>query len=299
MTTRRFPIISKYYWIYFVISLLIIIPGVISLALFRLRPGIDFVGGTILEFSTATSSAHLQKSDIGEIIGPNPEIVGFDATGPNLYSLHLPALSDESRGSLIATLSAHVQGYKERSLSSVGPLIGQELIQKTAVAMILAAFLIAVYLAFRFQSFEYGVSAVVATLHDVVVLLGVFSLLGHFWGVQVDTLFVTALLTIASFSVHDTVVVYDRIRERKKKVLREPMSETIDASVFETLTRSLRNSLAVVIVLLSLFLLGGETTRWFAFALLIGTITGTYSSTFVALPLLIVWEKIRARGKRV
>lgn len=292
MNTRPFPIISKYYWIYFVISLLIIVPGIFSLVAWKLKPGIDFVGGTILEFSTASSSATLKRSDLDTIIGPSVQVLDFGSTGVQQYSLKLPALSDEVRGGLIATLSANIAGYKERSLSSVGPVIGQELIQKTIVAMTLAALLIGVYLALRFQSFEYGASAVIAAVHDVLVMLGSFSLLGHFFGVEVDTLFVTALLTIVSFSVHDTVVVYDRIRERKKKILREHLLETIDASVFETVTRSIRNSLAVMIVLMALFLLGGETIRWFAFALLIGTITGTYSSTFIALPLLVVWARL-------
>jgi preprotein translocase subunit SecF len=293
-TETPFPIISKYYWVYFLISLFIIVPGIISLVMWQLKPGIDFVGGTILEFSTASSSATLQRSDIDAIVDPSLHILEFDSAGQHQYSLHVPALSDDKRGELIATLSANIAGYKERSLSSVGPIIGSELIQKTIIAMTLAALLIGVYLALRFQSFEYGASAVLSAVHDVLVMLGTFSLAGHFFGVEVDTLFVTALLTIVSFSVHDTVVVYDRIRERKKKVLREHLLETIDASVFETLTRSIRNSLAVMIVLLALFLLGGETIRWFAFALLVGTITGTYSSTFVALPLLVVWEKLRS-----
>ncbi len=287
-----FPIISKYYWIYFAISLVFLIPGIISLAIWKLRPGIDFSGGTILDFSTKTEQ---KPDDIKKLLPGGIQVLDLAATSATTYSLHMPALSDAERTSVIATLSATLPGYKETSLSSVGPSIGRELVVKTAAAIGVASIFIAIYLAVRFHSFEYGVSAVVATLHDVLILLGIFSLLGHFAHVDVDSLFVTALLTIVSFSVHDTVVVYDRIRERRKKIVREDLSDTIDAAVLETMTRSVRNSLAVVIVLTSLILLGGVTLRWFAVALLVGTISGTYSSTFVALPLLIVIEKMKKK----
>lgn len=291
----NFPIISKYYWIYFVISLLFLIPGIISLGLWGLRPGIDFSGGTILEFSTnlATTSDRVRS-----VVPAGIAILDLQTAGAGNYVLRMPALSDDERKSVIASLSATLPAYKESSLTAVGPSIGQELVRKTGVAIVLAALLIALYLGIRFQSVEYGISAVIATLHDVLILLGVFSLLGHFAKVDIDALFVTALLTIVSFSVHDTVVVYDRIRERKKRILREHLFETIDSAVLETLTRSLRNSLAVIIVLSALILLGGVTLRWFATALLIGTISGTYSSTFVALPLLVVIEKVKEKYRK-
>lgn len=295
MKNNVFPIISKYYWIYFVISVVFLIPGLISLALWRLRPGIDFSGGTILEFSTTESK---KIDELKPLLPKKIVVLDFTNTAPNAYSLHMPALSDSDRTEVIATLSSSLKGYKEKSLTSVGPSIGRELIYKTAAAVGLAAIFIAAYLALRFRSLEYGVTAVIATLHDVLILLGVFSLLGHFAKVDVDSLFVTALLTIVSFSVHDTVVVYDRIRERKKKILREHLFETVDSAVLETLTRSLRNSLAVVIVLSALILLGGASTRWFAVALLVGTISGTYSSTFVALPLLVVIEKLKEKYRK-
>ncbi len=298
MTTQQntpFPIISKYYWMYFVISLLFLIPGLVSLALWKLQPGIDFRGGTILEFSSKQPQS---LESIRQVLPEKIEIQNLDTLEDSTYSLHMPALSDADRREVIATLSASITGYKEKALTSVGPSIGNELLIKTATAVLLASALIAVFLAFRFQSLEYGASAIIATLHDVLILLGVFSLLGHFANVDVDALFVTALLTIVSFSVHDTVVVYDRIRERKKKFIREHLFETIDRAVLETLTRSVRNSLAIVIVLVALILLGGVTLRWFAVALLVGTISGTYSSTFVALPLLVLIAKIKEKYHR-
>lgn len=291
----NFPIISKYYWIYFLISLSFLIPGVISLGVWGLRPGIDFSGGTILEFSTTQSTP---ADRVRAVVPAQITVLDLQSSVAGKYTLRMPALSDDERKSVIASLSATLPSYKESSLTAVGPNIGQELVRKTAIAIAIAALLIAVYLGLRFSSVEYGISAVVATLHDVLILIGSFSLLGHFAKVDIDALFVTALLTIVSFSVHDTVVVYDRIRERKKRILREHLYETIDSAVLETLTRSLRNSLAVIIVLTALILLGGETLRWFATALLIGTISGTYSSTFVALPLLVVIEKVKVNFQK-
>lgn len=292
---HAFPIISRYSALYAFISAVVIIPGVISLLLFGLRPGIDFVGGTILEFSAKETNTEQTRDLINKSIGEEIKIVRFDSPAQDQYVLRISPLTDAQRKDFTASLSAGLKEYTETSFVSVGPTIGRELVLKTVSAIVISALLIAIYLGVRFRSLHYGLSAVMATLHDVMVMLGTFSLLGHYYGVEIDTLFVTALLTVVSFSVHDTVVVYDRIRERRRIVLREPYTETIDRAVFETLIRSLRNSLAVVLVLLALFLLGGETLRWFAFALLVGTISGTYSSTFVALPLLILWEKFRKK----
>lgn len=296
-TEKIIPIISKFTKLYFAISLCILIPGLVSLMIFRLRPGIDFTGGTAVEFSAKSKDGkEVKRQTIADIVGTDA-ILDFRTTPQGTYSLRLVALSDEKRNALSATLSASLAGYKESALTSIGPTIGLELILKTLTAIGIASLIIMVYLAIRFQSLKLGVAAIIATLHDVLILLGVFSILGKVLHVEVDLLFVTALLTIVSFSVHDTVIVYDRIRERRKKILRESMVDTIDASAMQTLTRSLRNAGAVVITLLALFVLGGETLKWFAFALLIGTISGTYSSTFVALPLLVVWERLAIRHR--
>jgi preprotein translocase subunit SecF len=295
MSGKTVPIISKFYAVYFAISLCVLIPGILSLVIFRLQPGIDFTGGTAVEFSAkAKDGSEINKNTISQIVGKSI-VQEFHADPKGTYRLRLLALDDTKRAALSATLSASLKDYKETSLTSIGPTIGSELIVKTLTAVGIASAIIMVYLAFRFQSLKLGICAILATLHDVLILLGVFSILGKMLHVEVDLLFVTALLTIVSFSVHDTVIVYDRIRERRKKILREPFLETIDASVLQTLTRSLRNAGAVVITLLALFVLGGETLRWFAFALLVGTISGTYSSTFVALPLLVVWENATHR----
>ncbi|NIT03420.1 protein translocase subunit SecF, partial [Candidatus Saccharibacteria bacterium] len=144
---------------------------------------------------------------------------------------------------------------------------------------------------------KFGACAILAMFHDSFILLGSFSLLGHFFGVEVDTLFVTAVLTILSFSVHDTVVVYDRIRESQRRLPDTPLVDLVNKAVTETLSRSINNSLTIIFMLIALLLLGGVTIRWFVAALLIGTIAGTYSSTFTAAPLLVIWEQLVQRKK--
>ena len=167
------------------------------------------------------------------------------------------------------------------------------------IAMLLSAGGITCYVAYRFKDLKYGISAVFAMLHDSLVLCGVYSLLGHFYGVQIDTLFVTALLTILSFSVHDTIVVYDRIRELRKKSISLSYEDVVNVAVTETMSRSINNSLSIIFMLFVLWLLGGESMRWFSLALLIGTVTGTYSSTFTAAPLLVLWDETIEKKKKV
>ena len=183
----------------------------------------------------------------------------------------------------------------------MGPSLGKELLAKTLTGVIIAASLIMIYVWIQFSELKYGVSAILAMFHDSLILLGIFSLLGYFYGIEVDMLFVTALLTTLSFSVHDTIVVYDRIRELRGKYPRYSLVSLVNTAVTETLSRSINNSVTIIIMLAALAALGGDTIRWFAVALLIGAITGTYSSTFTAAPLLLLWEdvadKLRHRRK--
>lgn len=285
------PIISKPYRLYLGLSAGVMVLGIVITSVLGLRLGVDFSGGTIVEFQAKKGDVDLNGTVLQAKLPPGVEVVDFSTRGVDQYTLRLSPLRDDQRAALTASLSGALHGYTEESLFTVGPSIGQELVTKTVIAIVLSALCIVLYLAARFRSLPYGVSAVIAVLHDMVVVVAAFSLLGYFLRVEIDTLFVTALLTVVSFSVHDTVVVYDRIRERRKKVFREDIGETIDRAVLETLIRSLRNSLAVVIVLVALFVLGGETLKWFVLALLIGMISGTYSSVFVALPILLFFQR--------
>ena len=279
----------KYWWLYFVISLSIIIPGTFSLIKYGLKPSIDFTGGTVIVWEVIAGEDQLREIAKNNDI----EIRGITSKG-TIWTISTPPLNRD----VYQAYKLEIEGVKELSFDTVGPVLGSELIRKTLFAIALAASLILIYVAYRFKSIKFGVSAILAMLHDSLVLLGVFSLLGHFMGVEVDTLFVTALLTILSFSVHDTIVVYDRIRELKKKYGYLDFEEIINRAVVETMGRSINNSLTIIFMLLAMYLLGGETTKWFIFALLVGTISGTYSSTFTAAPLLIAWEKFGRRNPK-
>lgn len=277
----------RYIWLYFALSLAVIIPGTYSLIKSGLKPSIDFTGGTTIVWQGSLSEESLRNtvSDLGIKLEHVSQV-------DNTWTLRTEPL-DQTR---YQSLRDRVGTVTELSFDTVGPALGAELIQKTLYAIALAATLILLYVAYRFKNFKYGISAILAMLHDTLVLLGVFSLLGHYSGVEVDTLFVTAVLTILSFSVHDTIVVYDRIRELSRKHGYLDFVEIVNRAVVETMGRSLNNSLTIIFMLLAMYLLGGETTKWFIFALLAGTISGTYSSTFTAAPLLVLWDKISQRN---
>lgn len=273
----------RYWWLYFLISLAVIIPGSYSLITYGLKPSIDFTGGSTIVWNVETTEDALRElATKGNIEIREMSVVG------SIWTISAAPIAQDA----YQVFKADAGEVQELSYDTVGPALGAELIRKTLYAILLAASLILFYVAYRFKNIKFGVSAILAMLHDSLVLLGVFSLLGHFMGVEVDTLFVTALLTILSFSVHDTIVVYDRIRELKKKHGYLDFEEIINRAVVETMGRSINNSLTIIFMLLAMYLLGGETTRWFIFALLIGTVSGTYSSTFTAAPLLIVWDKL-------
>lgn len=278
----------KYWWLYFVISFAVIIPGTYSLVVWGLRPSIDFTGGTTIVWDVKADEDTLRKV----ASETNIEIRDISSKGTTWTISTVPLSKD-----LYQTYRSKVERAKELSFDTVGPALGSELIKKTISAVLLAASLILFYVAYRFKNIKFGISAILAMLHDSLVLLGVFSLMGHFWGVEVDTLFVTALLTILSFSVHDTIVVYDRIRELKKKHGYLDFEDIINRAVVETMGRSINNSLTIIFMLLAMYLLGGDSTKWFIMALLVGTVSGTYSSTFTAAPLLIVWDRLSHRKR--
>jgi len=286
----------KYKWLYFIISALVIIPGIISLFVYGLRPGIDFTGGTLVEYKFTQD---LKTSDLETALKEKGfEVSSIQNSGPQIYLFRLPPLEKEKANEIKQVLTDKFgQTPEEIRFEIVGPILGQELLIKTIVAIILAAGFILGYVAWRFKNAKFGVCAILAMFHDTLVMLGLFSILGHFFGAEVDTLFVTAMLTVLSFSVHDTVVVYDRIRESQKLLPTTPFESLINKAVTETLSRSLNNSLTIIFMLLALLLLGGVTIKWFVAALLIGTVSGTYSSTFNAAPLLVVWEKLSQRRK--
>ena len=285
----------KYKPIFFGISLSFLIPGLIALFVWGLRPAIDFTGGALLEVSLTpkSNSMSVTATDITNYLnGINGVTINsVQRVGDtNSYIIRTNSINEDLKNQLMNKLE---QNYDvvERKFDTVGPTLGRELLVKTGVAIALASMVILMYVAYQFKDMVYGVSAILAMFHDTLILLGSFAVLGHFMGVEVDMLFVTALLTTLSFSVHDTIVVFDRVREINRLVKGIPFEDVLNKSIISTFNRSLNNSMTIIFMLVALVVLGGDTIRWFAVALLIGTITGTYSSTFTAMPLLAVFMK--------
>ncbi len=281
-------------WLYFSLSAILIVISMFSLLSWGLKPSIDFVGGNLWEISFSQKAA-MEK--VAGSLGSSEKLLSVQELGGGEFLIKSTHDSGELKQEWEKVLEEEVGEFSELRFESLGPSLGQELLVKALTGVLIAALSILLYINLRFKSFKFGVCAVLAMLHDSLILVGSFSLLGHFMGIEVDALFVTAFLTILSFSVHDTVVVYDRIRELKKIYGKSSVTDVADMAVGETLVRSINNSMTIIFVLASLFLLGGESTRWFGLALLIGTVLGTYSSTFTAVPLLVVWERLINKKK--
>ncbi len=255
----------KYRYLYIAFSLLIIVPGLFSLFFYGLKLSIDFTGGSILTLSDSTV---IRQKDI----------------------------TQQQADEIVVRLKPANKDIKLSSFETLGPAMGQETVKKTFYAILLASLLLLIHISHAFKKLKFGISAILAMLHDSLVLIGTFSLLGHFFNIEIDLLFVTATLTVLSFSVHDTIVVFDRIRELQRHESSLTMYEMANRAVSETMVRSLNNTLTIVFMLLALVLLGGMTTRNFALALLVGSISGAYSSPFTAVPLLAIWDDIKKRN---
>lgn len=296
--------LMKWRWLYVGISLLFIIPGLVSLILFGLKPAIDFTGGSLLEvrFIQVDEDVQLTQDELKAVLNDVYQLDSVQQSGSNQLILKGKEMPNEQKNLVMESITTKYGEVEELRFETVGPALGRELLMKTLMAVAIAATLIMVYVWTQFDEIKFGVAAILAMFHDSLILLGIFSLLGWFAGIEVDILFVTALLTTLSFSVHDTIVVFDRIRELKRKHVKVETETVVDAAVIETLSRSINNSVTIIIMLVALSLLGGDTIRWFAVALLIGAITGTYSSTFIAAPLLLFWDelaqKIKSRRRR-
>ncbi|OGH20544.1 MAG: protein-export membrane protein SecF [Candidatus Levybacteria bacterium RIFCSPHIGHO2_02_FULL_37_13] len=290
-------IIGKKY-LYFAISLVIIIPGIISLFLFGLKLSIDFTGGSRITLSYPNKVSNETVKDVKEIFNSEKIKTSTVETSERLVIIRTVPLSQKQHSQLLSAFSNKSKDIKWEQFETIGPTIGKETTENAIKAVLLASILIVVYIVWSFRkvpkpasSFRFGVCAIIALVHDILVVIGVFSILGHFFGVEVDSLFVTALLTVIGFSVHDTIVVFDRIRENLRRLSGISFDKVVNESILETLGRSLNTSLTVVLVLVALLLFGGESIRWFVVTLLIGIISGTYSSIFNASPFLVVWHE--------
>src|SRR3989344_4766797 len=266
----------------------------LALGVWGVRLGIDFTGGSLMEVEYKNSRPSVNLPDVlAQPIGERGLI------------LRLPTIDEIRHQAILAELKKGGE-FEEKQFTSVGSTIGQELKKNSLYAIILVMVMIAIYIAWAFRevsrpvsSWKYGAAALVALVHDVSIPAGFFAFLGHFYGVTVDTLFVTALLTILGFSVHDTIVVFDRIRENNKKFSAKGAGSSqalgwenvVETSLRQTIGRSINTSLTVMLVMLALYFFGGASTKLFALAILIGVFFGTYSSIFIASALLVSWNK--------
>ncbi|TXI34442.1 MAG: protein translocase subunit SecF [Niabella sp.] len=291
----------KYKFINLSLSGALIAIAILSFIFNGFKPSVDFVGGSLLEFSVKQESVNkfsndALKEEIGKVEGV--QVSSVQKSSNDSFVIRMNAIDGLTKTKVENKLyEIYDGGTAVNKFDSVGPVLGRELLIKTALAVTIASLFIMFYVSWQFKDRIYGTAAILAMIHDVMILFGAFSVLGRFAGVEVDTLFVTAILTTLSFSVHDTIVVFDRIRERISSRTGEDLNSSFNKAVAQTLPRSLNNSMTIIFMLTALFVLGGETIRWFSFALLLGTVLGTYSSPFVAVPLLSIMLK-RLKSKR-
>jgi len=282
----------KYTWLYSLISALVILSGIVSIVTFGFRYSIDFVGGTNLEYSISPVAT---KDAVKKIVdGEKINYSSLEITKTGLFLKSKPMDEQQElrlRTRLQRQLSAKVSIQR---FETVGPVLGRETLQKTLIASLLATLGILVYMSFAFKGFNFAFAAILAMIHDFLVVIGTYSIFSRFFGAELDTMFVTAVLTTMSFSVHDTIVIFDKIREYFKYEGKGDIHHLANKALTETMVRSLNNSMTIIFMLLALTLMGGATIRFFVLTLLVGTVTGTYSSPFIATPIL-VWLEQRKK----
>lgn len=285
------------------LSLLLVVFGLFALLRWDLRIGLDFTGGTLLEVASKRDFNKEQVQHELEQIGV--EHVAIQKVGERGLFIKSAHINEEKHRKVKDFLTK--EQFSERRFENVGPTVGKDLTRKAILAVVVASIAIILYVAYSFRSvprpassWRLGITAVIALIHDVFITIGIFAILGHFFGFEIDALFITALLTVMGFSVHDTIVVFDRLREHLRH---SPISTPAEfeaganESLVQTLNRSLNTSLTVLIVLLAWALLGGSTIRPFIIALIIGIAIGTFSSIFTATPLLVLWQQWSMRKR--
>lgn len=296
------------------ISAVLVVISLISIFTFGLNLGTDFKGGTIMEVSYATGLP-VKEEIASRVSAAGIDGAAIQTAGETGYLIKMKPISEEQRVALLGSLSgtsasstgtSTTAGFTVKRFSTIGPSVGAELASKGIWALSSVALFIILFITLAFRhasrpvsSWKYGLFAVVALCHDVIIPLGIFAYLGHTYGTEIDTLFLTALLTIMALSVSDTIVVFDRIRENLKNKLGTTFTETVGMSIDETITRSLITSLTIIFVLIVLLFFGASSTRDFALVLTIGMFFGTYSSIFLASPLLVTAYNRQEQKKAV
>ncbi|MCE9643699.1 protein translocase subunit SecF [Candidatus Parcubacteria bacterium] len=298
--------IVKHRAAFYLLSVLLLVASLSAVAVFGLNFGIDFKGGSIMEVEYAAERPDIEVIKLD--LDVNPAFRGYSVrpTGEQGFILRTPFLEGSGHADALTVLSrGGTVPLTETRFDAIGPTVGKELRTKALFSILLVILAIVLFIAFAFRkvsapvsSWKYGLMAVVGLAHDVIIPVGLFAVLGHYTGAEVDTLFVTALLVILGFSIHDTIVVFDRVRENlrrnSEKGIRETFEETVGKSISQTFARSINTSLTTVLALVALYVFGSHSTQHFSLALLVGIIAGTYSSIFIASPLLVtaeVWQR--------
>lgn len=287
---------SKFIYVYYIVSGILVVASIVSLIIFGLKFGIEFTGGSVMELqfidnspSNETIQNNLTEFNLGDIT--------IQPVGQNEMILKFKEINEDTHQKIVSKLKESLQ-FEEKSFEFIGPVIGKELKQKTEVAIILCLAAITLYIAFAFRkvshpvsSWHYGLASLIALFHDILIPLGVFAALGHFYNIEITIPVVAALLTILGYSVHDTIVIFDRIRENIFKRGISKFEDTVNWSLNQTLGRSLSTVATVLIVLFALYFFGGQTLKYFSLALIIGITCGAYSSIFIASSLLVTWYR--------
>lgn len=290
--------------IFYSVSSLLVIASFVSLAVWGLKPGIDFSGGTIIEVQYP--GGRPDQAAVSSALAAVDPAVSVRPSGADEFIVRMKAIDQDEKAVVMTALSfAGAHQPVEKSFDSIGPVLGAEALRKAYWSVFLVILGIILFITFAFRkvsepisSWKYGLTAIIALVHDVIIPVGAFSVLGHFAGYEVDTLFVTALLVILGFSVHDTIVVFDRVRENLKNASNnKPFGQVVGESISQTFTRSINTSLTTLIALIVLYILGGSITQHFTLALIIGIAVGTYSSIFIGSPLLVTLEGWQKRKK--
>lgn len=293
----KFDIIGRRYW-WFALSLLIIIPGLISIATQGFNLGIDFTGGNLIDLRFTQPVAVGQVRDVLNDYGLGNSVIqlsgaGQGETGTDVF-IRTKVLSEDERLAVMAGLQQKLGNYDVLRAENVGAVIGSELTRQAIIAVVVSWLFMIVYIAFRFE-FKFAVSGVAALVHDILVVVGLFSLLHK----EIDASFVAALLTIVGYSINDTIVIFDRIRENLRSWKKgETLAALVNRSIWQTMTRSIYTVLTVLFATAAIYFFGGETTRNFSLALLIGFTSGCYSSIFNASPIWVTWKEIEDRRRR-
>ncbi len=281
---------------FYALSTILFVASIAAVVIWGFHLGIDFKGGSIIEVEYPQGRP--PQTDLVTALAPLHLEASVRASGDTAYLIRMKDVSQEEKASLVSTLGTFGTTTEKR-FDSIGPVLGAEALRKALFSIVLVLVAIVLFIAFAFRkvsepisSWKYGIVAIIALLHDVVIPVGIFSVLGHFAGYEIDTLFITALLVVLGFSVHDTIVVFDRVRENLHNAsAKKPFDQIVGESIGQTFTRSINTSLTTLLALFVLYFVGGSSTEHFSLALIIGIIAGTYSSVFIGSPLLVtIWK---------